>query len=122
MDTPFLFHGRTGVMSDGNGLYHMRNRYYHPELRRFLNPDPRGQGRARERRPGIDLLGQAQRLAHPANPGLAQLQDRLQHLVPEHFLGIDAELFEDVVLALHARDRLLDVGPVGALEQELRAA
>ncbi len=38
--TPFLFNGRYGVMTDPNGLYQMRARYYHPELRRFINQDP----------------------------------------------------------------------------------
>jgi RHS repeat-associated protein len=37
--TPFLFNGRWGVQTDGNGLYHHRARYYHPQLRRFLNQD-----------------------------------------------------------------------------------
>lgn len=42
VDTPFLFNGRYGVMSDVNGLYHMRARYYNPYLRRFINADPIG--------------------------------------------------------------------------------
>lgn len=42
MDTPFLYNGRYGVMSDPNGLLHMRARYYSPFLMRFLNPDPIG--------------------------------------------------------------------------------
>ncbi len=37
--TQFLFNGMYGVMSDGNGLYYMRARYYHPEIRRFVNQD-----------------------------------------------------------------------------------
>ncbi|RKZ48829.1 MAG: hypothetical protein DRR08_31410, partial [Candidatus Parabeggiatoa sp. nov. 2] len=37
--TPFLFNGMYGVMTDGNGLYYMRARYYHPEIRRFVNQD-----------------------------------------------------------------------------------
>jgi RHS repeat-associated protein len=37
--TPFLFNGRWGVQTDSNGLYHHRARYYHPQLRRFLNQD-----------------------------------------------------------------------------------
>jgi RHS repeat-associated protein len=41
-DTPFLFNGRYGVMSDPNGLLYMRARYYNPYLCRFLNPDPKG--------------------------------------------------------------------------------
>ena len=31
-----------GVVTDPNGLYHMRARYYSPETRRFLNADPIG--------------------------------------------------------------------------------
>jgi RHS repeat-associated protein len=41
-DTPFLFNGRYGVMSDPNGLLYMRSRYYNPYLCRFLNADPSG--------------------------------------------------------------------------------
>jgi RHS repeat-associated protein len=36
---PFTFDGRDGVMDDGNGLYFMRNRYYSPELMRFIQRD-----------------------------------------------------------------------------------
>ena len=39
-DTPFLFNGRYGVMTDPNGLLYMRARYYNPYLCRFINPDP----------------------------------------------------------------------------------
>jgi RHS repeat-associated protein len=41
-DTPFLYNGRYGVMTDANGLLHMRARYYNPYLCRFINPDPAG--------------------------------------------------------------------------------
>ena len=41
-DTPFLFNGAYGVMTDPNGLLHMRARYYNPTLRRFVNADPIG--------------------------------------------------------------------------------
>jgi len=37
--TPFLYNGRDGVMTDANGLYYMRVRYYDPEIRRFVNRD-----------------------------------------------------------------------------------
>jgi len=37
--TPFLFNGMYGVMSDANGLYYMRARFYSPEIRRFVNRD-----------------------------------------------------------------------------------
>jgi RHS repeat-associated protein len=37
--TPFLFNGLYGVMSDSNGLYYMRARFYSPEMRRFVNQD-----------------------------------------------------------------------------------
>ena len=37
--TPFLFNGMYGVMTDDNGLYYMRARYYSPEIRRFVNQD-----------------------------------------------------------------------------------
>jgi RHS repeat-associated protein len=38
-DTPFLYNGRDGVLTDTNGLYYMRARFYSPELKRFLNAD-----------------------------------------------------------------------------------
>jgi len=37
--TPFLFNGAYGVMTDGNGLYYMRARFYSPQVRRFVNRD-----------------------------------------------------------------------------------
>ncbi|MBU7007156.1 leucine-rich repeat domain-containing protein [Phosphitispora fastidiosa] len=37
--TTFLYNGRDGVMTDDNGLYYMRARYYNPEIRRFVNQD-----------------------------------------------------------------------------------
>lgn len=37
--TPFLYNGRDGVMTDGDGLYYMRARYYAPELMRFISAD-----------------------------------------------------------------------------------
>ena len=41
-DTPFLYNGRYGVMTDANGLLYMRARYYNPYVCRFINPDPAG--------------------------------------------------------------------------------
>lgn len=38
-DTPFCYNGRDGVMTEPNGLYYMRNRFYSPDLKRFINPD-----------------------------------------------------------------------------------
>lgn len=35
----FLYNGRDGVVTDANGLYYMRARYYNPELKRFINAD-----------------------------------------------------------------------------------
>lgn len=43
-DTPFLFVGTLGVMTDPNGLHYMRARYYNPRIGRFLNADPIGFG------------------------------------------------------------------------------
>ncbi len=40
VDTRFLFCGAYGVQTDPSGLIHMRARYYHPYLCRFLNEDP----------------------------------------------------------------------------------
>ena len=37
--TRFLYNGRCGVETDSNGLYYMRQRYYSPEIKRFLNQD-----------------------------------------------------------------------------------
>ncbi|MDN4621043.1 RHS repeat-associated core domain-containing protein [Paenibacillus sp. PsM32] len=33
------YNGRDGVMTDPNGLYQMRARYYNPEIKRFVNRD-----------------------------------------------------------------------------------
>lgn len=44
VDNAFRFHGRHGVMDDGNGLLFMRSRYYAPELMRFVQRDPRRGG------------------------------------------------------------------------------
>ncbi len=41
-DTPFRYHGAYGLQTDSNGLCHMRARYYHPQIRRFLHADPIG--------------------------------------------------------------------------------
>jgi len=37
--TPFLYNGMYGVITDASGLYYMRARYYHREIRRFVNQD-----------------------------------------------------------------------------------
>ena len=41
-DTPFLFNGLYGIMTDPNGLLNMRARFYNTTICRFLNPDPSG--------------------------------------------------------------------------------
>ncbi len=38
-NTQFLYNGRDGVMTDHNGLYYMRARYYNPDVKRFVNRD-----------------------------------------------------------------------------------
>lgn len=43
-DTPFLYGGNFGVMTDSNGLLCMRARYYNPLTRRFINSDPARDG------------------------------------------------------------------------------
>ena len=35
----FLYNGQLGVVTDDNGLYYMRARYYNPEIKRFINQD-----------------------------------------------------------------------------------
>lgn len=42
LNTPFLWNGALGVQTDPNGLHHMRARYYHCYLSRFLSEDPLG--------------------------------------------------------------------------------
>jgi len=42
IDTPFLYNGAFGVQTDPNGLLHMRARYYHAYLGRFMSEDPIG--------------------------------------------------------------------------------
>jgi RHS repeat-associated protein len=39
-ETVFLFVGQFGIQADSNGLYYMRNRYYSPQMGRFINQDP----------------------------------------------------------------------------------
>ena len=43
-DTPFLYGGFFGVMTDSNGLINMRARYYNPLTMRFINSDPARDG------------------------------------------------------------------------------
>jgi len=43
-DTPFLFNGRFGIMTDPNGLYSMGARFYNPYICRFISADPSGFG------------------------------------------------------------------------------
>lgn len=41
LDTPYLYNGAFGVQTDAEtGLLHMRARYYHPWLGRFISQDP----------------------------------------------------------------------------------
>jgi RHS repeat-associated protein len=40
--TPFQWHGTLGVTTENNGLVHMRARFYHPRIMRFVNEDPIG--------------------------------------------------------------------------------
>ena len=35
----FLYNGAYGVITDSNGLYYMRARYYNPDIKRFINQD-----------------------------------------------------------------------------------
>lgn len=39
IETRFLYNGQYGVQTDDNGLNYMRNRYYNPEIKRFMNRD-----------------------------------------------------------------------------------
>lgn len=39
---PFTFVGQYGVMTEPNGLYYMRARYYDPDVGRFISEDPIG--------------------------------------------------------------------------------
>jgi len=38
-ETPFLYNGQDGVITDANGLYYMRARYYDTDIKRFINQD-----------------------------------------------------------------------------------
>jgi RHS repeat-associated protein len=42
IEQPFKFVGQYGVMTELNGLYYMRARYYDPEIGRFISEDPIG--------------------------------------------------------------------------------
>lgn len=39
-NTPFLYLGQHGVMTESSGLIYMRARYYNPAMGRFINEDP----------------------------------------------------------------------------------
>ncbi|MBI5189203.1 MAG: RHS repeat-associated core domain-containing protein [Nitrospirae bacterium] len=41
---PFKYVGQFGVMSESNGFYYMRARYYDPQVGRFISEDPLGFG------------------------------------------------------------------------------
>ena len=41
-DTPYLFNGGFGVRHEGDGIYHMKARYYSTRMKRFLSRDPLG--------------------------------------------------------------------------------
>ncbi|MBI5695633.1 MAG: RHS repeat-associated core domain-containing protein [Nitrospirae bacterium] len=41
---PFKYVGQFGVMSEPNGFYYMRARYYDPQVGRFISEDPLGFG------------------------------------------------------------------------------
>jgi RHS repeat-associated protein len=41
---PFKFVGQFGVMTEPNGFYYMKARYYDPEVGRFISEDPIGFG------------------------------------------------------------------------------
>ena len=38
-DVIFKYNGRSGVITDSNGLYYMCTRYYNPDIKRFMNVD-----------------------------------------------------------------------------------
>jgi len=42
INQPFKFVGQHGVMTEPNGFYYMRARYYDPEVGRFISEDPLG--------------------------------------------------------------------------------
>jgi RHS repeat-associated protein len=44
VEQPFKFVGQFGVMTEDNGWYYMRARYYDPEMGRFISEDPLGFG------------------------------------------------------------------------------
>ena len=43
-DTAYLFAGFYGYQTDSSGLVYLRERYYNPLTRRFINPDPAREG------------------------------------------------------------------------------
>ncbi|RDV80905.1 RHS repeat domain-containing protein, partial [Ammonifex thiophilus] len=66
-DTPFLYDGRDGVMTDPNGLYYMRARYYNPEIKRFVSRDATWTGLdVRKLNPYVYVGGNPVRFIDPA--------------------------------------------------------
>jgi len=79
--------------------------------------DPGCESGAREGNAVEGFLRQPQGLAQFSHAVLAELDQGLQDPVPEGFLGIDPQLFKDIVLPFDARHRFIHVGEDGSLEQ-----
>jgi len=100
------------LLDDDRRLAHERDLH-----RRHLADDPRRQGRARERDPLEDRFLEPQGHADLADAVLAELDEGFADLVAEGLLRVDADLLEDIMLALDPGRCLLDVGEDRALQE-----
>ena len=83
-----------------------------------LADDACSEGGAWEGHSPGDFVGEAEELGDFADVVFAEGLEGFEDLVAEGFLGVDADLGEDVVLAFDAGDGFLDVGKDGAVEEE----
>jgi hypothetical protein len=104
------------LLHDGAGCTHQVQLLF-----RHLLHDGGREGRAGEGDALVDFLREAEGFADFPDAVFTQFGERFEDAVAELLLGVDAYLGEDVVLALDARDGLVDVAEDGAIEEEAGA-
>ncbi len=91
-DTPFLYTGMFGNETDANGLIHMRARYYHPLLGRFLTSDPARDGWNWHAYAGGNPIGNVDPSGMGADSALDTFQTALSFVGLVPGLGIAADI------------------------------
>ena len=84
-DTAYLFAGFYGYQTDSSGLVYLRERYYNPLTRRFINPDPAREGWNWYAYAGGDPMG----FVDPSGLGTESVLDAVQTVTcsPESVKG-----------------------------------